>query len=275
MAYTEGQLSGDADFKVGINVWRISSNAAGNSSTFGWEVHLTTPQQYGTWDGSSDQTWRSVVAGVERSGTFRLTYENRFTEDVIVASGTQVVPHDGEGFLYGFPNGAYIGTNHGSVGSGWSGDAWADAPRIAKQPTTPRNLRVTATNPTSLSFAWDAPADNRGSAITGYLLRYSPTSPADGAPYTDVSTTGLSASVGNLTPGTVYFVTVYARNGATYTASGGYSAKHADIAPRTTSGAYVWNGSTWKSAEVFTWNGSAWRPAEVQTQTSNGWRAAG
>lgn len=274
MAYAEGQLSGSADFRVGINIWRSSTTNEGNYSTYGYEVHLTTPQQYGTWDGESTQSWSANIGGQVRSGTFKLEYDNRYTEDVIVGSGYVGVAHNADGTRPSFASTASISTNHSSVGSGTSAKAYIDAPRIPKAPTTVRNVRVTDTKPGALTLAWDAPSDSRGSAITAYKVRYSPTSPSDAAPYTDVDlgASARSATISGLTPGTTYWITVYARNGATYDNSG-YSPKTADISQKTTSGAYVWNGSAWKAAEVYVWSGTAWRPGEVKTFNST-WKDA-
>lgn len=275
MAYVEGQLDGTADFYVGINVWHMEFDRPGNRSRFGWEVHLRTPRQYGTYDASSEQSWWANIGGIPLAGKWVLLESERWNNHRIIASGSVWVSHDAEGFRPGFASSATLSTNHSSVGSGGSGNAWVDAPRIAKKPTAPRNVRVADSKPTTLSIAWDAPADTRGAALTEYLVRYAPASPADALPYTDVTVNAstLQATFGNLRPGTPYFVVVYAKNGATWD-NAGYSPKSAQLAARTLSGVYVWSGSEWRPAELLTYTATGWKSGEVRTYQTTGWKEA-
>ncbi|WP_200847210.1 carboxypeptidase regulatory-like domain-containing protein, partial [Microbacterium sp. 18062] len=77
-------------------------------------------------------------------------------------------------------------------------------------PGTPTVTSSTATSATELSVAWDAPGDDGGSPITGYVVEVL----HDGSPVADadVHIEGTAATVSGLTPETSYTVTVAATN---------------------------------------------------------------
>lgn len=232
MVYAEGQLSGSADFRVGINIWRSSTTNDGNYSTFGYEVHLTTPHQYGTWDGDSTQSWSANIGGNIRSGTFKLTYENRYNNNVIVGSGYVGIAHNADGTRPGFASTASISTNHSSVGSGTSPQAWIDAPRIPKRPSAPGSPAVSSYTHNSVTLSWKASADNGGSNVVQYLVRLNTKTPAESSGYTDKFVTGTSATFTGLNPGTKYYLIVYAQNNASWD-NNGYSAKSSEVSVTT------------------------------------------
>ncbi|HEY0636924.1 MAG TPA: thaumatin family protein [Pseudonocardiaceae bacterium] len=86
-------------------------------------------------------------------------------------------------------------------------------------PTVPGGLRGTGVTSTSVSLAWNASTDNVG--VTGYDVHGGPSV---------VPVTGLSATVGGLTPSTAYTFTVRARDAAGNT-SGPSAAVQVTTAP--------------------------------------------
>lgn len=75
-------------------------------------------------------------------------------------------------------------------------------------PSQPNNLSGVATT-TSVTLSWAPPASTGGSAITGYTIRYGTSSQG---PWSVLSASGLSGTVGDLSPGTRYTFGVYASN---------------------------------------------------------------
>lgn len=205
MVYAEGQLSGSADFRVGMNIWYISSNQAGNFSTFGWEVQLNTPQQYGTFDDNQVQYW-STTSGF--SGTFILSYDQRYNNNRIIASGTQNVYHDSNGYRPGFATSASITTGHNSVGSGTSAPAWIDAPRIPKPPAAPTPIGLDQPTESSLRYRFNG-NDNGGANILEWQINYSHRSDFAGSAYTPSSGTTTLYGLGS---GALYYARARGRN---------------------------------------------------------------
>ncbi len=75
-------------------------------------------------------------------------------------------------------------------------------------PSQPQNLSGIATT-TSVTLSWGAPANNGGSAVTGYSIRYGTSSQG---PWTVQSASGLTGTVSDLTANTRYTFGVYASN---------------------------------------------------------------
>jgi hypothetical protein len=87
-------------------------------------------------------------------------------------------------------------------------------------PSQPQNLSGIATT-TSVTLSWGAPANNGGSAVTGYAIRYGTSSQG---PWTVQSASGLTGTVSGLTANTRYTFGVYASN-----ANGGGQAASIDV----------------------------------------------
>lgn len=71
-------------------------------------------------------------------------------------------------------------------------------------PSVPQNLRITSTQSTSVSLAWDASTDDQG--IKQYIVQYSP----QGGSNTTKDFTGTSGTITDLTPNTTYTFSVAA-----------------------------------------------------------------
>lgn len=271
MAYSEGQLNGAADYRVGIEVWYSGAQDWGaNTSRFDWRVWFQNPTAWGSWSGST-QYWSASIGGVGYSGTFGIPQSERYNKSRIIASGSTWHGHDSNGFRGGFASNAYINTDHSNIGDGGSGDAWVDAPRIPKTPLAPGTPVVSNLKPTEATLSWTGTPDSRGAAIDQYLLRVHKISPANSPGYTDYPNSGttFSRKITGLTPGTQYYAVVYARN------SRGFSPKSGERGFKTLSGAYAWNGSQWRPTEVLArTDANAWAPAEVQTRKTSAWEVA-
>jgi hypothetical protein len=64
-------------------------------------------------------------------------------------------------------------TGTGTFGSGSSSSVGLELDRIPKAPDKPRNPRITAQGPTTLTIQWDTPFDDNGNAVYDYdLLTY-------------------------------------------------------------------------------------------------------
>ena len=89
----------------------------------------------------------------------------------------------------------------------------AEGETNAARPGQPRNLRARATGPTSITLAWDAPANDGGERITGYTIQAQ--GPSDRTWITIVPTTGSTATTfehTKLQPATAYRYQVAAIN---------------------------------------------------------------
>lgn len=271
MAYSEGQLNGGADYRVGINIWLVSQNQGGNYSTFYWEVTLVRGSDGFAWSGGN-QYWSASVGGQGRSGTFVLA-QNQSTVGVrVIGNGYVDVGHDGEGHRPGFANNAYIDTNHSNVGDGGSGDAWVDAPRIPKPPSAVRNLRVEAITQNSAGVRYDGPADWRGSTPAGqpYGARWheinGTTNPVV---WEDYGSQGYTSPGGGqygpvLKPNQVYHVYVWPRSNVG-------DGPAAGIALTTLSGIFVSDGSKWVATSFQSSDGGSWASPTGTISDGDSW----
>ncbi|MDA7963003.1 MAG: fibronectin type III domain-containing protein, partial [Gammaproteobacteria bacterium] len=85
--------------------------------------------------------------------------------------------------------------------------AFQAIPRAAAGvPGVPQSVRLVSNTRQSLRLAWEPPLDNGGAAISGYRLSLR------GGGSSSVAATARSFTLQNLTPGTLYTVTLSARN---------------------------------------------------------------
>lgn len=270
MAYAEGQLNGARDFRVAINVvYSGVQDWGSNQSRFDWSVSLIDAASWGSWTNNTC-SWSAVIGGVGYSGTFTIPSNTAGQYSRVVGAGSTWHGHDAAGFRSGFPSSASISVPHSNIGSGSSGDAWVDAPRIPITPAAPGQPVVANLAPTSMTLSWAGTPDNGGAGIDQYLLRVSKNNPADLSPWTDYPVSGgtFSQVVTGLTPGTQYYAVVYAHNVR------GYSAKSAQLAVKTLSGAYVRRGTEWRPTELLVRRDGAWVPGETMVRKGSSWVAA-
>ena len=149
--------------------------------------------------------------------------------------------------------------------------AFGGFPRIPKPPSAPGTPVFSEVLPTSVRVTWAASADNGGSAITGYLVRYWPNAEGTGA-YTDFPVeNNLTRVITGLTPGQQYRVVVYALNGS----HGVYSPASAAAVVRTLSGMWVkWLG-VWRRAVPYVKYNGVWVAVSVFIKESGTWKRAG
>jgi chitodextrinase len=120
-------------------------------------------------------------------------------------------------------------------------------------PTVPGSLRVTGVTSASVSLAWNASTDNV--AVTGYDVHHGSTV---------TSVTGLSATIGGLTPSTAYTFTVRARDGAGNT-SGASNQVSATTSPGSGGG---WDARSTIQAEAY--SAQSGTITEATTDTGGG-----
>ncbi len=149
-------------------------------------------------------------------------------------------------------------------------------------PTAPTSLNATAGD-AQIAMSWSAPADDGGSAVTGYTVQHATNA---GGPWTTDSTnTSTSRTITGLTNGTQYFVRVAATNAAGTSAHATSSAtpildfNNATGGSVTTVTDYNGTGETWR-VHTFTSSGtltvsSAARPFRVLTVGNGGSGAPG
>jgi len=104
-------------------------------------------------------------------------------------------------------------------------------------PSAPQSLAVIVGD-TQVSVSWAAPADNGGTAITGYYVQYATNSAFTTGVSSLISVSGTSTTVTGLTNGTPYWFRVGARNQVTNAVSS------------TTSSAYVTTATSYTPAST-------------------------
>lgn len=106
--------------------------------------------------------------------------------------------------------------------------------------------------------------DNGGSAIDGILFRVNTTPSFTGYTDTYVGANVVGASINGLTPGTTYYMCLYAHN------ANGYSAPTAWKSFTTKEGAWVQVAGVWKPAVCYVNVGGVWKIALRYVAVSNG-----
>ena len=269
MAYSEGQLDGAADYRCGINIYLVSQDYSGNTSTFYWEVILQNPTGSPSWASNPGIfSWSASVGGQGRSGTFNIP-QSGASNSRVVGSGYVAVGHDSEGYQSGFANNAYINASaHSNIGKGGSGDAWVDAPRIPKPPiSSPATPYADAITSGSMRINWNVIVDDRGAALDHYLLRVSRNSNPNIQPFNDyvLSPNETQVSLLELGPNETYYFQVYPHN------SQGYGGATPVGSGTTLAGVYVSDGANWVPTSFRASDGSAWSGPLPQVSTGSAW----
>lgn len=135
---------------------------------------------------------------------------------------------------------------------------WKTVTTLSTVPSAPANTWFFSGSPGQTYFIIDGISvpSNGGAALDQILVRVS-TDPTF-ATYTDYSLSGsaYAASITGLTPGTKYYVRIFAHN------ANGYSAPSADKSITTAPGSYTNVGGVWKTATPWVCTPiGAWRPA--------------
>lgn len=192
--------------------WRvIARNAAGDSGPSGTRQATTLGAQTPTLSMTRTDTTSSAVLTLPSGSTgfTKYTLQRRIVGQTAVAStdsATSPIASTGlnANTRYEWRASAWYGTYQ----TGWTG--WVSTPAA---PTTPTASEVT---PVSMRLTWVRPTDTGGAAMVGMILRRSETSSF--AEFTDVNlgATATSTVVTGLTPGTMYYWRVLARNSVGY-----------------------------------------------------------
>ena len=270
MTYVEGQLNGSADYRCGLDVYRVSQDYNGNTSTFYWEVRLVFVGSTGAFWNDRVASWSASLAGggVARGDTFARPENIRNNSVQVLGNGYFTVGHDSDGFRPGFVNSAYIDTNHSSVGDGGSGDNWIDAPRIPKPPIpSPATPYADAITSTAMQINWNVIVGDRGAALDHYLLRVSRNSNPNTQPFNDylIEPTLLKVSLLELGPNETYYFQVYPHNAT------GYGGATPVGSGTTLAGLYVSDGANWVPTSVRASDGSAWSSPIPQISNGSAW----
>lgn len=265
MAYSEGQLNGSGDYRVGLNIWVASQDMAGNYSTFYWEVTLVNANNSPSWI-NSPSYWSATIAGENFGGSFALPSSGPFGTRVL-GSGYKTVGHDAGGFRPGFANAAAIDTPHSNIGDG-NVTVFVDAPRIPKPPSPPGTPTLYSLfDGNNARILIGGSSDNGGATIDMYLIRISKNSNVEAGPYLDkgVSPNQLWADFLNLDPGSTYYMYGYAHNSQGWVRSGLGSFQ-------TQAGIYVSDGTVWRPQGLYASDGaSTWQTMTSTISDGDSW----
>lgn len=172
------------------------------------------------------------------------------------------VSSDGSTTIAGLDQGTryyFWARTHNSEGWGpWSGRASAVTLRVPTAPSQPLLSSVTAT---SVDISWSLNSDG-GSSITQQQIGYSTSS-------STVQNTVSASSpqvVSGLTPGTIYYFWVRARN------SVGWSAWSQFNSVRTVAGARINVSGVWRLAVPYVNVNGTWKLAETWTRSAGVWK---
>lgn len=264
MAYGEGQLSGSADYRVGLDNYVASQNQAGNYSTMWWGVYLQNPNGQGAWFNDNGSWTCSAWSG---TGYFNRPSGAGGTVTQLLGSGYVDAGHDGNGYRH-VDTSAYIVTPHAAIGSGGV-TVSQDLTRIPKRPSPPP-FSIDQITPTSFRVVVSASADNGGSSITAYLIRVSSNPRADtGGTFEDFPGSGTRTITGR-TPGATYYVTVYAKNGSAD--NSGYSSYQTSKSAVLPAGVWVSDGTKWVATSIRVSDGAAWSQPMPKISDGAAWQ---
>ena len=181
-------------------------------------------------------------------------------------SNATIITTDGYDYVTGLTPGTtyyFWGRVRNSIGySAWSPRASA---KTLSGPSAPTKAAISSITQSSI-VATFAPNANGGSAIIDYQIAYSKTASVTGAP--TITTTATSRTVAGLSPGTVYYFWVRARNAI------GWSAWSAVSSARTLAGMYIKNGNVWVAATPYVNVGGVWKVARPFVRQGGFWKEA-
>lgn len=202
MASSAARMNGAQAFQAGIVInYSGVQDWTANLSRFDWQVWLYRPAGWTSWTNSTC-SWSASIGGNAYGGTFTVPSSTQ-NSNLLVASGSTWIGHDAAGYRPGFPSSSYLSVPHSSIGSGGSGDAWVDAPRIPKPPGPTTPLGIDMVTSSSLRYRFSG-GDNGGSAITNWKIRWSLA--ADMSSPTQINAATGTDTISGLPAGTEIFV---------------------------------------------------------------------
>lgn len=204
-----------------------------------------------SWTAPADNGGEGVTYKVDRATN------NTFSAGLVSTTGISATSLNVSGLASGTTYYFRVKATN-SVGDSASWSTTVSATTVVNGPSAPTSVSYASLSQTGFQVSWGAPVSNGGSAITGYDIQRS----ADGSFSSPVTASPSSSpyTYSTLTPGTVYFVRVRAKNA---TANGAWSAA---IQVRTYSEVHVGNGSAFGNTYVWVGNGTSWVPARVHVQ---------
>jgi hypothetical protein len=262
-------MNGSGNQQAYVSVARTGQDQGGNYTQFLGGVRYYG-NGWGTYSGST-WYWSSNFGGHAPSGGFNVPYAERNNTFKDLYWGYFNKGHDAGGYLGAFGCASWIDTDHGSTGDGGASTTEEAAPRIPKRPSTPGAPSFTEVTPTSVRVSWGGSADNGGSNIDAYLLRWRNASPFNGSGYSETFQGNTSRVVSGLTPGVRYYWGVYAHNGSAD--NGGYSNPSPESSLLQPSGVYVSDGSKWVATQSNISDGAAWDSIQPTISDGDSWEA--
>lgn len=248
---------------IGVPQGRICAN--GQGPVIITELLTYTAGRSGTINITTSFAGSAVAYSVASSGTPGGTW--RDSSDALVANGgTFTFEHSSSGGM----NGRRGADGSGGFTDGQFGDwnsYWAGGFRYVEAPSAPLSLSVTSPTTGQIAVSWSAPADNGGTAVTGYQVQYATNAGFTGA--TTVSNADTDITI-NVTPGLTYYVRVAAVN-AVATAAGTYGPWSSTGSVLVLSGVRVGVAGVWKDAEVYAGVNGVWEPVAVKVGQTGSW----
>lgn len=261
-------FSGSGSYQLHLVVNQASQNQGGNYSTDNWALYVEKTAGSGFWTSSSGNTG-GISGDISGSANGWAPYDFTGYTQKLIGSGSGNVAHNADGTKTasgGFSANDSAGDNFGSSSGSWS----LAQTRIPKAPLGTTTLSsLTVKSATELELAFSFAGDNGGSAITGYRIQYA----LDAGFTTGVGTKDVGTSspvtLNGLTPGTLYYVRIAAKNAI---GVGAYSsAKNA----RTLGGFRINDGGTWKTMLLYEKIAGEWKLLVPHVNDGGTWKVLG